>query len=109
MWTPRVQIGQNTSAVLPASRKRRWKGNPVVSDETVMYESSATPTTDRLHYTLQTHPLVREGALDENKSNCPAKDRKKKNLVMGSDGVPDTKMDRPTDRSQYQLNISNVK
>jgi hypothetical protein len=27
------------------------------------YESSATLTTDRLHYKLQTRPLVREGAL----------------------------------------------
>jgi hypothetical protein len=37
---------------------------PVISDETVMYdyESSATLTTDRLHYKLQTRPLVREGA-----------------------------------------------
>jgi hypothetical protein len=26
------------------------------------YESSATLTTDRLHYKLQTRPLVREGA-----------------------------------------------
>jgi hypothetical protein len=40
---------------------RRRKGNPVVSDETMMYgyESSATLTTDRLHYKLQTRPLVR--------------------------------------------------
>jgi hypothetical protein len=36
-----------------------------VSDETVMYgyESSATLTTDRLHYKLQTRPLVREGRI----------------------------------------------
>jgi hypothetical protein len=36
----------------------------VVSDERVMYgyESSATLTTDRLRYKLQTRPLVREGA-----------------------------------------------
>jgi hypothetical protein len=44
-----------------ASRKRRRKGNPVVSEETVMYgcESSATLTTDRLQCKLQTRPLVR--------------------------------------------------
>jgi hypothetical protein len=38
--------------------------NPVVSGETVMYgyESSATLTTDRLHYKLQIRPLVRESA-----------------------------------------------
>jgi hypothetical protein len=58
----RVETGKNTSTVIPASRKRRRKGNPVVPDETVMYgyESSATLTTDRLHYKLQTRPLVRE-------------------------------------------------
>jgi hypothetical protein len=61
---PRVEAGRNTSTVIPTSRKRRRKGNPVVSDETVIYgyESSATLTTDRLQYKLQTRPLVREGA-----------------------------------------------
>jgi hypothetical protein len=61
---PRVEAGKNPSTVIPASRKRRRKGNPVVSDETVMYgyESSATLTTDRLQYKLQTRPLAREGA-----------------------------------------------
>jgi hypothetical protein len=59
-----VEAGKNTSTVIPASRKRRRKGNPVVSDETLMYgyESSATLTTDRLHYKLHTRPPVREGA-----------------------------------------------
>jgi hypothetical protein len=44
---PLVETGKNTSIVIPASRKRRQKGNPVVSDETLMYgyESSATLTT----------------------------------------------------------------
>jgi hypothetical protein len=48
---PRVEAGKNTSAVIPASRKTRWKGNPAVSDETVMhgYEFNAAVTTDRLH------------------------------------------------------------
>jgi hypothetical protein len=32
---PRVEAGKNTSIVIPASRKRRQKGNPVVSGETV--------------------------------------------------------------------------
>jgi hypothetical protein len=61
---PRVEAGKNTSTVIPASRKRRRKGNQLASDETVMYyyESSATLTTDRLHYKLQTRPLVREVA-----------------------------------------------
>jgi hypothetical protein len=63
-FSPRVGAGYNTSNLIPASRKRRRKGNPVVSGETVMYgyESSATLTTDRLHYKLQTSPLAREGA-----------------------------------------------
>jgi hypothetical protein len=58
---PHVEAGKNTSAVIPASRKRRWKGNPVVWDKTVIYgyESSATLTTDWLHYKLQTCPLIR--------------------------------------------------
>jgi hypothetical protein len=49
-----VEAGKNTSTVIPASRKRLWKGNPVVSDEAVMYgyESSATLTTDRMHCKL---------------------------------------------------------
>jgi hypothetical protein len=48
---PHVEAGKNTSTVIPASRKRLREGNPVVSDETVMYgyESSATLTTDRLN------------------------------------------------------------
>jgi hypothetical protein len=56
--------GKNTSTVIPASCNRRRKGNPVVSDEAVMYgyKSPATLTTDRLHYKLQIRPLVREGA-----------------------------------------------
>jgi hypothetical protein len=32
---PRVKAGKNTSTVIPASLKRRQKGNPVVSGETV--------------------------------------------------------------------------
>jgi hypothetical protein len=60
---PRVEAGKNTSTVTPANRKRRQKGNRVVSDETLMYEygyeSSATLTTNRLHYKLQSHHLVR--------------------------------------------------
>jgi hypothetical protein len=55
-----VEAGKNTSTVIPASRKRRRKGNPVVSDEAVL--SSAALTTDRLHYKLQTRPIVRECA-----------------------------------------------
>jgi hypothetical protein len=34
---PRVEAGKNTSTVIPESRKRRRKGNPVVSDEVLMY------------------------------------------------------------------------
>jgi hypothetical protein len=32
---PRVEAGKNTSTVIPASRNRRRKGNPVVSGEIV--------------------------------------------------------------------------
>jgi hypothetical protein len=32
---PRVEVGKKTSTIIPASRKRRQKGNPVVSGETV--------------------------------------------------------------------------
>jgi hypothetical protein len=32
---PHVEAGKNTSTVIPASRKRRREGNPVVSGETV--------------------------------------------------------------------------
>jgi hypothetical protein len=34
LYLPRVEAGKNTSTVIPASRKRRQKGNPVVSGET---------------------------------------------------------------------------
>jgi hypothetical protein len=57
-----LSLPKNTSTVIPASRKRQQKGNPVVSGETVMYgyEFSATLTTDILYCNLQTRPLVRE-------------------------------------------------
>jgi hypothetical protein len=62
------------------------------------YESSATLTTDRLHYKLQTCPLVREGAPRQIAKQLSGKRKeKKKHLVMGAKGVPDTKTDRPTD------------
>jgi hypothetical protein len=35
LCVPRVEASKNTSTVIPASRKRRQKGNPVVSGETV--------------------------------------------------------------------------
>jgi hypothetical protein len=42
-------------------------------------------------------------------SNCPAKEGKNKNLVMGPKGVPDTKTDSSTDRrSQHQLKLQLV-
>jgi hypothetical protein len=68
-WT-RVEAGKSISTVIPASLKRRQKGNPVVSGETVMYgyESSATLTTDRLHYKLQTRPLQRGRPKTKNKA-----------------------------------------
>jgi hypothetical protein len=63
------------------------------------YGSSETLVTDRLHWKLQTRPLVREGTpYDEEQSNCPARERETKNLVMGPEEVPNTKTGRPTDR-----------
>jgi hypothetical protein len=35
LFLPRVEAGKNTSTVIPANRKRRQKGNSVVSGETV--------------------------------------------------------------------------
>jgi hypothetical protein len=35
LFLHRVEAGKNTSTVIPASRKRRQTGNPVVSGETV--------------------------------------------------------------------------
>jgi hypothetical protein len=59
-----VEAGKNTSTIISASRKKRRKGNPAVSGETVMYgyESPATLNIDKLHYKLQTRPLVSEDA-----------------------------------------------
>jgi hypothetical protein len=37
---PRVEAGKNTSTVIPTSRKRRQKGNPVVSGETARQPAS---------------------------------------------------------------------
>jgi hypothetical protein len=44
-----------------------------------VYESSATVATDRLHYKLQTRPLVREGAprIAAKKLACKRKENKK--------------------------------
>jgi hypothetical protein len=51
-----------------------------VSDETVMYcyEFSATLTTDRLHYKLQTRPLVRKGAPRQRAKKLSGKRMEKK-------------------------------
>jgi hypothetical protein len=59
--------------------KRRRKRNLLVSDEAVIYgyESSATLTTDRLHYKVQTRPLVREGAPRRIAKQFSGKRRKK--------------------------------
>jgi hypothetical protein len=62
------------------------------------YESSATLITDRLHYKLQTRPLVKESTPRLRAKQLSGKRKEKKNLVMGPKGVPDTKTDRPIDR-----------
>jgi hypothetical protein len=88
VYGPRVEAGKNTSTVIPVSRKRRRKGNPVVSDETVMhgYESSATLTTDRLHYTLETRTLVREGTRRRRAKQFSGKIKQK--VKSGPKGCP---------------------
>jgi hypothetical protein len=75
----------NTSTVIPASRKRLRKGNPVVSDETVMFanEFFTTLTTERLHYKLQTRPLVREGASRQRAKQFSSKRKEKVNSSHG--------------------------
>jgi hypothetical protein len=68
----RVEAGSNISTVVPASRKRRRGGN-TVSDETVMYGywSSVIWPVSGCTVKLQTRPLFRESALQEEKqSNC---------------------------------------
>jgi hypothetical protein len=104
---------ENTSTVIPASSNRRQKGNPVVSDETVMYgyESSATLTTDRLHYKLQTRSLVRECSPRQRAKqlSCKRKEQEKDKSGHGPKGVSDTKTDVSTDRrSQLQLNSTQL-
>jgi hypothetical protein len=98
---PRVEAGKNTSTVIPASRKRRRKGNPVVSDETVIYdyESSATLTTGRLHYKLQTRPLFRECASRRRAKQFYGKKKwKRKIWSWASKGCPTPRYtDWPTD------------
>jgi hypothetical protein len=58
------------------------------------YGLCATLTTDRLHYKLQTRPLVRE-ASPRPKSKAIFRQRKgkKKDLIMSPKGMPDTKTD----------------
>jgi hypothetical protein len=72
--TGRLTVGHKltSTSVGPASRKRRQKGN-TVSDETAKYGywSFNDLTSECRHSKLQTHPLVREGALQkELQSNC---------------------------------------
>jgi hypothetical protein len=85
---------------------RRQKGNTVVSDETVMhgYESSTTLITDRLHYKLQTHPLIREGSPKRRAKQLSGKRKGKEKSGLGPQKGADTKMDRPTDHWSHQLN-----
>jgi hypothetical protein len=47
------------------------------------YESSATLTTDRLHYKLQTRPLVRVGAPRQSAKQLSGKDMKKEKSGHG--------------------------
>jgi hypothetical protein len=57
----RVEAGKNTSTVIPASRKRRQKGSPVVSGETVpanvrkVNEDLSLDKPFKVIYTIPTH------------------------------------------------------
>jgi hypothetical protein len=64
------------------------KGTELVSDETVMhgYESSATLTTDGLHYKLQTSTLVRECAPRGRAKQLPGKRKEKEKSGHGPQG-----------------------
>jgi hypothetical protein len=73
------------------------------------YESSMTLATDRLHYKYRPSLLSETAPQDEEQNNCLAKLMKKKNLVTGPKGVPDTKIDRLTSHlSQQELNSTQL-
>jgi hypothetical protein len=55
------------------------------------YESSTTLTTDRLHYQLQTRPLVREGDPRGRRKQLSGKREEKEKSGHGPKGVLDTK------------------
>jgi hypothetical protein len=72
------------------------------------YESSVTLTTNKLHYRLQTRTLCQRGRPRiKSKAIIQQKERKKKNLITGPKGIPETKTDRLTDRWAHQLNSVN--
>jgi hypothetical protein len=71
---PRVEAGKNTSTVIPASRKRQRKGNPVVSDDTVMY---GPLTIDDCSTNYRTVLSSERAPQNEEQSNFPSKERKK--------------------------------
>jgi hypothetical protein len=50
------------------------------------YESSATLTTDRLHYKLQTRPLVREGTPSRQTKQMSGKRKEKEKSGHGPQG-----------------------
>jgi hypothetical protein len=74
-----------------------------------MYVMSPPRLTDCITNCITNHRPVlssERAPQDEEQSNSTAKERKKKNVVMGPKVVPDTKTYRPTDRrSQHQLNL----
>jgi hypothetical protein len=81
--------------------------NPVVSDETVMYGMSPPRFSPLTDCTTNYRPVLssERAPKDEEQSNCLVKERKKKHLVMGPQGVHETKTDKTTNlRSQHQLN-----
>jgi hypothetical protein len=84
--SPRVEAGKNTSTVIPASRKRQRKGNPVVSDEAVNVCLWVLRDSDHWQLALQiTDSSSRQRGLPKQLSG---KRKEKKNLVMASKGCP---------------------
>jgi hypothetical protein len=68
-----VEAGKNTSTVIPASRKRRRKGNPVVSDETIVYACESSALTANCRPVLSSERAPQ----DEEQSDFPAKQKEK--------------------------------
>jgi hypothetical protein len=71
------------------------QSNMIMSSVGIGPKSDCSGNTQKqLYNKLQTRPLVREGALQQEIRNCQSEN---KNLVMGSRWEPDTKADKLAD------------